>query len=275
MGGFVAAEQPGYRLTTVLMAALTTLFLQILSNFANDFGDTQTGIDNHERLGPKRTVQTGEVSASEMKAAIIFFSVLSLISGLLTIYYTSTLTTITSTVFVLIGIGAIAAAIKYTVGKNPYGYAGLGDLFVFIFFGIVAVCGTFYLATGKFDLRVLLPSTAMGMLSTGVLNLNNMRDRKNDQANGKHTIAVKLGIEKALIYHQLLIILPFVLLVIYTLLRQEAWTAYLFLLLAPLFIVDLAQIKTNKNAAELDPFLKKLALKTLLLTFVFGTSLLL
>lgn len=275
MGGFVAAKQTSFNLNTVLMAALTTLFLQILSNFANDYGDATSGIDNHKRVGPKRTVQSGEVTPGEMKLAMLVFSVLSLLSGLWLIFLTANLGATKALVFVLLGLAAIAAAIKYTVGKNPYGYAGLGDLFVFVFFGITAVGGTYFLATTHFEPIVLLPATAMGFFSTGVLNLNNMRDIENDQENGKMTLAVKLGARNALRYHQLLIYGALGLLVLFVLLSHADWTAYLFLLLLPVFVVDLRQIKAIKHPRDLDPFLKKLALKTLLLTIVFGISLLL
>lgn len=275
MGGFVAARQASFNLNTVLMAALTTLFLQILSNFANDYGDATSGIDNHKRVGPKRTVQSGEVTPEEMKQAMVVFSLLSLFSGLLMIFFTAGLGTVKSVFFVLLGLAAIAAAIKYTVGKNPYGYAGLGDLFVFVFFGLTAVVGTYFLATGHFDPVVLLPAAAMGFFSTGVLNLNNMRDIDNDQENGKLTLAVKLGPQNALRYHQMLIYGAMALLLVFVLLSNTGWTAYLFLLLLPVFVVDLQQIKAIHHPRDLDPFLKKLALKTLLLTIVFGITLLL
>lgn len=270
MGGVVASQHYKFNVLAVIMAAVTTLFLQILSNLANDYGDSSTGIDNDKRVGPKRTVQTGEISKSAMKRAIILFSFLSLGSGLILIFVATNLGIITSLIFILLGLGAIVAAIKYTVGRNPYGYIGLGDLFVFLFFGLLAVMGTFYLATGQWNPLVLLPASAMGMLSTGVLNLNNMRDIENDRMNHKNTLVVKLGLQKALVYHFLLILLPFVLLTLYLLLSGSSPLSYLFLLTIPLFSIDLVSISRIKGGAPLDPFLRKLALKTLLLTVVFG-----
>lgn len=270
MGGVVASQHYKFNVLAVIMAAVTTLFLQILSNLANDYGDSSTGIDNDKRVGPKRTVQTGEISKSAMKRAIILFSFLSLGSGLILIFVATNLGIITSLIFILLGLGAIVAAIKYTVGRNPYGYIGLGDLFVFLFFGLLAVMGTFYLATGQWNPLVLLPASAMGMLSTGVLNLNNMRDIENDRMNHKNTLVVKLGLQKALVYHFLLILLPFVLLTLYLLLSGSSPFSYLFLLTIPLFSIDLVSISRIKGGAPLDPFLRKLALKTLLLTVVFG-----
>ena len=270
MGGVVASQYARFNLKAVIMAAVTTLFLQILSNLANDYGDFSTGIDNDRRVGPKRTVQTGEISPGAMKNAIWLFALLSLVSGLLVIFWAADLDLSTSLLFLLLGLGAIAAAIKYTVGRNPYGYVGLGDLFVFLFFGMLAVGGTFYLATGMWDPLVLLPAAAMGLFSTGVLNLNNMRDVENDRINGKRTMVVKMGLRKAFLYHCLLILLPFALLSLYLVLSDASPWAYLFLLTLPLFSVDLMRIARIHGGAMLDPFLKKLALKTLLLTVVFG-----
>lgn len=252
------------------MAGLTTLLLQILSNFANDYGDFNKGTDDHNRLGPKRTVQNGEVTASEMKNAILITSFLALVSGLLLLFWFVSLPLIETVIFILLGLASIGAAIKYTTGKNPYGYAGLGDLFVFLFFGLVAVSGTYFLATLEWSYGVLIPSAAMGMFSTGVLNLNNIRDFSNDKEKGKKTLVVKLGVELAIGYHYLLVLLPFILLLIYNILENKSLASYLFLILLPLFLIDLRIIRKLKNTAELDPFLRKLALKTLLLTLVYG-----
>ncbi|HOI32896.1 MAG TPA: 1,4-dihydroxy-2-naphthoate octaprenyltransferase, partial [Bacteroidales bacterium] len=202
--------------------------------------------------------------------ALFTFSMLALISGLIMLFYFVQLPVIETILFIVLGIAAIAAAIKYTTGKNPYGYAGLGDFFVFLFFGLVAVTGTFYLATQSWSWTVLLPAIAMGLLSTGVLNLNNIRDFTNDKLKGKRTLAVKLGVDGAIYYHTMLISLPFVALIIYNLILQANWPAYLVLLLLPLFVIDLIKIRKLKNTAALDPFLKKLALKTLLFTLIYG-----
>ncbi len=270
MGGFLAANHPRFNLTAVILAGITTLFLQILSNLANDYGDSISGVDSTNRIGPARTVQSGEISPQQMKKAVLLFVVLSLLSGLLLINYTVGISSAISIVFILLGIVSIAAAIKYTVGKNPYGYAGLGDLFVFIFFGLLGVCGTYFLATINWDSAVLMPAAAMGLLSTGVLNLNNMRDAASDKLNGKNTMAVKIGARASLIYHTFLVLFPFLLLFIYVILRYNAFQSYAFLLLLPFFVLDLWNISNITDAQKLDPFLKKLAIKTLLLTLVFG-----
>ncbi|MBW6497825.1 MAG: 1,4-dihydroxy-2-naphthoate octaprenyltransferase [Bacteroidales bacterium] len=270
MGGMVAATHPRFNLKAVVMAAVTTLFLQILSNLANDYGDSRSGIDNEKRVGPKRTVQTGEITAQSMKKAVILFSALSLISGLLLIFWAADLSFKTSAIFVLLGLAAIIAAIKYTVGKNPYGYIGLGDLFVFLFFGLLGVGGTWFLATKSWDPLILLPATAMGLLSAGVLNLNNMRDFVNDRQNGKNTLVVKIGLRAAFVYHCIIVLLPFVLLGAYVLFSGVNPRVLLFLIFLPVFVVDLVKIKNSFGGALLDPFLRKLAVKTLLMTLFFG-----
>lgn len=272
MGGAVAFRYPGVNTTAVLVAALTTLLLQILSNFANDYGDAKTGLDNEGRLGPRRMVQSGHISRKEMKLAIQLMSLLSLISGLWLIFGVAGLKNSTAVIFVLLGLLSIAAAIKYTVGRNPYGYVGLGDLFVFLFFGVTGVAGTFYLAAPGFDPLVLLPASSLGFLSTAVLNLNNMRDLDHDKLNGKKTLAVSLGYGYARKYHIILIALSFLLLSAYNLLSGLTGMSWLFLLTVPLFAIDLVKIMKTNNKADLDPFLKKLALKTLLLTLLFATG---
>lgn len=270
MGGMIAANHPGFNLKAVVMVAITALFLQILSNLANDFGDSRKGVDNEKRVGPKRTVQSGEISPNSMKKAIVLLAFLALASGLILIFWAASLTLKTSAIFLLLGMGAIVSAIKYTVGKNPYGYVGLGDLFVFLFFGLLGVAGTWFLATKSWSWLILLPSAAMGLFSAGVLNLNNMRDIENDRLNGKNTLAVKLGLQKAFIYHCLLVLLPFVLLSAFVLLVKADQRVFLFVMTLPLFLVDLVRIKNSFGGAALDPFLRKLALKTLLITIVFG-----
>jgi 1,4-dihydroxy-2-naphthoate octaprenyltransferase len=270
MGGALAFRFPGFNSWAVVMAGLTTLLLQILSNFANDYGDAKTGLDNEGRLGPSRMVQSGQISRKEMKLAIQLMSILSLTSGLLLIFGAAGLSNTIAVIFVLLGIASIAAAIKYTVGKNPYGYVGLGDLFVFLFFGLTGVSGTYFLATPEWNLLVLLPSAALGMLSAAVLNLNNMRDLDNDGANGKITLAVNLGFIRARVYHIILVMLPFILLAAYVYLSGLKGPAWLFVLTLPLFVADLIQIMKTTDKADLDPFLKKLALKTLLLTLLFA-----
>lgn len=275
MGSFLAIHNGNYNWTIVILAAVTTLFLQILSNLANDYGDSMKGTDNVDRLGPKRTVQSGEISPRQMKYAILLFVVLSLISGLLLLYFSFQGDFLKALIFFVIGIGAIVAAIKYTVGKSAYGYSGLGDLFVFLFFGLAGVLGTYYLNTKALDLDIILPAISLGFLSMGVLNLNNMRDTENDIKSGKHTMASRLGYNHARRYHALLITGALFCALIFVILNYSSQWNFLFLLTIPLFVKDLFSVFRQNEQAKLDPFLKKLAIATLLFTLTFGIGILL
>lgn len=274
MGSLLAVYDGVYNWTVINLAIITTLFLQILSNLANDFGDSRKGTDNPNRLGPQRTVQSGEISSKQMKVAIIVFVVLSLIAGLSLLYFAFGNHRWKILIFILIGIGAVVAAIKYTVGKKAYGYSGYGDVFVFLFFGIIGVAGTYYLNTNLLKWDILLPATSIGFFSVGVLNLNNMRDIENDIKSGKKTVASKFGFERAKLYQEFLIHGGGVASTIFIVLNyQSAWNL-LYMLLMPLFLIDLLKINKTKEKALLDPFLKKLAISTLLFSIVFGLGLL-
>lgn len=273
LGGFLAARLAingeFFYPFPILFAAITAVLLQILSNLANDYGDFKKGTDNIKRVGPQREMQSGAISEQEMKRGLAFTAMLCLISGALLIFVFAGLTWQELAVFAVLGLGAVLAALLYTLGKRPYGYRGLGDLFCFLFFGWAAVAGTFYLATKSLDFSVLLPASAMGFLSNAVLNINNMRDYENDKASGKNSLVVKLGLKKAFIYHCLLIGGAFVCLTIYLVLHQAAWYSYLFLLLSILFIKDLIAIKKTKPEL-LDPFLGRQVKHSFLLVVVYG-----
>lgn len=274
LGGFLSYFSGHFRWDVTLLAMLTTLFLQILSNFANDYGDYSHGVDNNNRSGPERSIQKGSITQRQMKVAIIIMALLSLLTGGLLIgtsfhYHIS----FRSIIFFAMGIVSIAAAVYYTIGKNPYGYFGLGDLFVFIFFGLIAVGGTFYLNTHYFDIMILLPAASIGMLSVGVLNLNNLRDHENDKKSGKKTIVVKIGPVLAKKYHAFLISLPFIFLIIYSILSYKSYWQFLFVVLLPLLFINLRALKEEPE--ELDPYLKKLAISSLTIVMVFGLGLVL
>ncbi|MEO6681796.1 MAG: 1,4-dihydroxy-2-naphthoate polyprenyltransferase [Ginsengibacter sp.] len=276
LGSFLARHNGYFDISVLIYALLTTLFMQILSNLANDYGDTIHGVDNHQRVGPKRTVQSGEITLTQMKWGIVIFTILSLLSGIwLLVIGTKGINV--SSIFILLGIGllAIAAAIKYTIGKNPYGYIGLGDIAVFLFFGLTGVIGTYFLHTHRIDALEFLPAISVGLLSTGVLNLNNLRDRDNDRVSGKITMVVRLGIEKARMYHALLLGLAMASAVIYTFLNYNEPGQFLYLLSFPLFIMSIRAVYTNTDPGKLDPELKKLALATLLFAVTFGVGLIL
>jgi 1,4-dihydroxy-2-naphthoate polyprenyltransferase len=270
MGSFLAAGFRVFSLPICLFTALTSVLLQILSNLANDYGDYTHGADNTDRIGPQRGLQSGTISITGMRNAIIFVAILTLICGCSLLYLASIQFSI-FLFFLLIGLLCIIAAIKYTMGKNPYGYSGLGDIAVFIFFGIVGVDGTFYLQSHTFPLRMLLPACTLGLLSVGVLNVNNMRDITSDTDTGKHTIVVRIGLARAKIYHLLLIIVSFMSLIWFTLLNWNSLWQWIFIITLPLFIVHLNNIMKS-DSASMDKYLKHLAMSTLLLVLCFGIS---
>lgn len=274
-GGFLAISVKKYQWITLLFAVLTTIFLQILSNLANDYGDAIKGTDNEHRTGPERTVQSGRISPSQMKNGIIMFALLSFLSGLILLYVGFGKNFYYSLIFVGLGIAAIAAAIQYTVGSKAYGYKGLGDVFVFLFFGLLGVTGTWFLNTLHWQWDILLPASAMGLLSAGVLNLNNMRDMDNDHNSGKRTVAGFLGYDAARIYHLILITGAFLTATVYVAFHGRGILNFLFILSVPIFIRDLIQIFKTKEKHTLDPYLKKLALSSLLFSILFGVGLLL
>ena len=271
MGSFLAAGSHAFSWAIFGLAVLTTTFLQILSNFANDYGDTVSGVDTVERTVATRAVQTGAITRQEMTRAIILMSVLSFISGSLLIFKglenTSTQTILT---FFGIGILAIIAAITYTVGKRPYGYMGFGDISVLIFFGWVGVLGTYYLHTHEFNWLNLLPATSCGLFAVGVLNINNIRDIDSDIKTGKNSIPVRLGKDKAVVYHWFLLIGGFVCAVIYASVIAPSWFNWLFIITLPLLIKIGKGVQNGKNPAQIDPFLKVMALTTLLFVITFG-----
>jgi 1,4-dihydroxy-2-naphthoate polyprenyltransferase len=276
MGSFLAWSEGSFRWVIFLFATLTTLLLQVLSNFANDYGDFASGADNKERIGPRRLVQSGEISPNQMKKGITATIILALLSGLSLIWFGArgkdNLIILT---FVILGVGAIVAAIKYTVGKNPYGYRGLGDISVFLFFGLIGVLGTHFLHTGGFNPWHALPASAIGLLSAGVLNLNNLRDYESDKKAHKRTIVVWLGNQRAKYYHLVLIIISAVLGPLYVIFNYHSAYQFLFLLAFPLFFRNVIAVFRYNDPMELYPELKRLALATLFFAVTFGIGMVL
>lgn len=264
----------GYKLAVFVLALITAVLLQILSNLANDLGDHQHGTDNKDRMGPQRAVQSGTISPSAMKHAMIICGAFAFASGvaLITVALGCSLPTLA---FLIIGLLAIGAAVKYTFGKDPYGYAGWGDVSVFLFFGIVGVCGTFYLHTRHFAAPVLLPAIAFGLFSAGVLNVNNMRDITNDAASGKRTLVVRIGATNAKLYHTLLVIGAQLGLVGFALMADLGWSMWLFLLMTPGFFIHLRRVLTSTGPKALDPQLKVLAMGTFITALLFSLGLIL
>jgi len=274
MGSFLAAFHHEFHWSIFILAALTTLFLQTISNLANDYGDAEKGVDNEQRIGPKRGLQAGAITPQQMRNVIILFILLSLITGILLIIEgTKGMEFSYGIILFIIGIAAIIAAMKYTMGKNPYGYLGFGDFFVFLFFGLVGVIGTYFLHTHKLSLLEFLPAISMGCFSTGVLNLNNLRDRENDAAHGKHTLVVKLGLQKAKHYHATLLIIGMMAAIVYSLLAYATWFKWIYLLSFIGVFKSITVVYKNEKPAELYPELKRLSLSTLAFSILFGLGL--
>jgi 1,4-dihydroxy-2-naphthoate octaprenyltransferase len=248
-------------------AIITTLGLQILSNFANDYGDGVKGTDNEDRVGPKRALQSGAITAPEMKKAIVITSLLTLLSAVLLIYFAFTDTNLYYSLFYLVlGILAILSAIRYTVGSKAYGYRGLGDVFVFVFFGLVSTMGVNFLYSKQIDIELFLPAMAIGFLSVGVLNLNNMRDEASDRKAGKNTLVVKIGGKKAKLYHYFLVTFAMALILVFAFINSFKFDQYLFLLAYIPLTKHLSTVYKNNEPRALDPELKKLALSTFALS---------
>lgn len=274
MGSALAVAAGVFSWWIVGLAAFTTILLQILSNMANDYGDFVNGKDNAERIGPTRMVQSGKISPRSMLRGILVIGLLAAISGVaLIILGTAGIDIVNLLIFGILGIAAIVAAMKYTVGKNPYGYRGWGDVFVFIFFGLVGVMGTYFLHVQSLRWDLLLPASAMGLLSTSVLNMNNMRDYEADKNAGKNTIVVMLGTKNAAVYHLFLVGGAVLMAVIYTFINYHSAWQWLFLLVLPIFMLNLKKVFSYKNSIELYPELGKLAMGTLLFACFFGLGL--
>ena len=276
LGGFLAysvGPSTGSETLTIVFCALTAMLLQMLCNFANDYGDFKKGVDGIHRVGPQRELQSGAITEKEMRYGIAVVGAMCLVSGVL-LFVFARLSWQELAVFATLGIAAILAALFYTLGKRPYGYRGLGDLYCFLFFGWAAVAGPFYLATKTLDFSVLLPASAMGFLSNAVLNINNMRDIENDRASGKNSLVVKLGPKRAFVYHCLLIVGAFVCLTVFLILKRTPYYTYAFWLLFPLFLKDLIAIKKTKPEL-LDPYLGRQVKHSFLLVLVFGVLMLL
>ena len=270
VGGGMAVRTGFFDWRICVCALLATLGFQILSNYANDYGDGVKGTDNADRVGPARAMQSGLLTAADLKKGIVVTSILTIFIVIYLIYIAfGADQLVLSLVFMFLGISAIVSAIKYTVGKSAYGYKGLGDVFVFIFFGLVAVMGSYFLYAQELPLYHFLGAVTIGLLSTTVLHLNNMRDRVQDQKVGKNTLAVMLGKDGALRYHNILFGFSIL-----------SWLGYLLLSNAQpiLFISCLAflpllghfiKVQKTKDHTALDPQLKVVALSTFLLSVVF------
>lgn len=272
LGSGLALHVDSFDLTTALLTLTTALLLQLLSNLANDLGDYSKGTDQTGgRLGPMRGVQSGKITPHQMKAGIVITSLTTMISGLvllLRLYNIIGLKVVV--VFLILGFFSLLSALFYTLGHRPYGYKGWGDFFAFLFFGPIAVIGTYYLQAQIVDFRAILPSIGMGLLSGMILNVNNMRDIDNDGRSNKRTIAVRLGLKQAKLYHATLMLLMYACFLIFSFLYADSpWYRYGYAIIFIFQFILLTHI-FKKEGRELDPYLRKTALSAFLLAILFS-----
>lgn len=256
--------------TIFWLAIVTTIGFQVLSNFANDYGDGIKGSDKN-RTGEARMVASGVITPKQMKNAMIVTTIITLLVAILLIFIAFGKENFGYAIlFFFLGIASIIAAIKYTVGKSAYGYSGFGDLFVFLFFGLLSVVGSYFLYTKQLNFLIFLPATAVGFLSTAVLNLNNLRDFEQDKINQKNTLVVKLGINNAKKYHYFLIFGALFASSIFVILNFSSIVQLLFLIAFIPLMKNLVTVAKNNQLSELDSELKKVALSTFLFAIIFG-----
>ena len=271
VGSFYAMHKGLFDWEIFCLALLTTLGLQILSNFANDYGDGIKGTDNETRIGPERAVQSGAISVKQMKKGIVLTSILTFLIAVLLIYISFGKENFLYTfLFLFLGVASIVAALKYTIGSSAYGYRGLGDVFVFLFFGLLSVLGSYFLYAKELDILLALPACAVGLLSTGVLNLNNMRDETSDRASNKNTLVVLIGGKKAKIYHFIIVILAMIFWIVFAFLKDFKPVQYLFLIGFIPLVLHLKRVYAYQNPKEYDPELKVLAISTFLISILFS-----
>lgn len=273
MGTFLAAADGVWRWPVAALALLTAALLQILSNLANDYGDSVHGADRvSERQGPRRAVQSGAISAESMRRAILLTTLLAMLAGLGLVLVSFGARQLPAVLlFLTVGAAAIWAAIRYTVGRRPYGYAGLGDLFVLIFFGWVGVIGAYYLQAHTWQPLIFLPATSCGLLAVAVLNVNNMRDILSDQKAGKQSLPVRLGLGGARRYHTGLLSGAWLAALAYVLLTGAHPWQFLFLVVTPLLIRHGLAIWRTPGE-QFDPLLRQMASLSLFFVLAFGVG---
>lgn len=273
MGAFLAAASNAFRWDVFALCSATTVILQMLSNLANDYGDSVHGADHVGRTGPQRAVQSGAIPAASMRNAVALFALLALVCGVSLLRVSFGWNLRAFGFFLVLGVLCIVAAVTYTIGRKPYGYAGLGDLAVLVFFGLVGVVGSYYLYTSSWQPLHLLPAMSCGFFSMAVLNINNVRDIEADRHAGKRSIPVRMGKDKAATYHWLLLSAGWVCALSYDLINFRSPFQFVFVITLPLFIHNGMAVR-YKAQHELDPWLRQLALSTLLFVTLFGVGLL-
>ena len=255
----------------IVLTVLTTVSLQILSNMSNELGDWLSGVDGQGREGPKYGIEGGGLTEDQMRSCIRIMVLACCILGLGMIRASfKTILRIESECLVVLGAAAIWAAMHYTLGEKPYGYRGLGDIFVFIFFGLVPVAGGYYVCAQTLDFTTLIPGAAIGLFSVGVLNVNNIRDMKSD-AGTRITVPIKLGEHRAKVYHTILIAGGWMLMLLFTVLFTKGWLPYLYILTLPLYVKHIAGV-WKRSGRELDPMLPMLVISTFIFALLAGTG---
>ena len=280
IGSFYSFFLQKFDILIFILALLTAISYQILSNFANDYGDGILGTDDN-RIGPKRSIASGEISTSELKKAISINIFISVSLSYFLIKYSFGTNYYLLLIFLILSILSVVAAIKYTMGKSPYGYKGLGDIFVFVFFGLISVMGSSFLYTLKLDFNLLPIAVSLGFLCVGVLNLNNIRDIENDAKMKKKTIPTRIGFKLSKYYHYFLITLPIILTIFWAnqfsifdyatresdMTKENFEISYnhflIILALIPL-LFHLAKVHLAKVPMQFKPLLKQLALSIFL-----------
>jgi len=273
VGTALARYQGQFNWPIFILALLTTVGFQVTSNFANDYGDGVKGTDNKDRIGPARALQSGSISRRALKKGVLVSVIISMFLALALVYLAFGLDNLPYiAVFLVLGLLSIWAAIKYTVGSNAYGYRGMGDLFVFLFFGLLGVLGSMFLYTKSLDWNALFPAVAIGLLCVAVLNLNNLRDIASDKKHGKITTVVKMGFEKGKRYHFFLILMALICFSLFILTKGFGWKQSFFMLAFLPLLIHLRKVNQTTNPGNLDTELKKVALSTFLLSLLFLIS---
>lgn len=268
VGTTLAWWQGHFNPLVALLALVTAGLLQILSNLANDYGDAVKGSDKPDRIGPLRGMQKGVITQEQMKKALMVTVGLICLSGL-ALLFTAYESVADFIGFVVLGCVSIIAAITYTVGTRPYGYIGLGDISVLMFFGWLSVMGSWYLQAHTLEAVTFLPATACGLLATAVLNINNLRDINSDRENGKNTLAVRLGPVNARRYHTVLLIGAPLCLAVFNLLALHSLWGWLFILSLPLLIKQARFVMSHHEPADMPPMLERTVKAALLTNLLF------
>ncbi len=256
-----------------ILALLTAIGFQITSNFANDYGDGVKGTDNEDRIGPKRALQSGRLTRKELKRGIIISIIINIFFVIAVVFLAFGLENIEYLIlFIALGGLSIWAAIKYTIGSSAYGYRGLGDVFVFLFFGLLAVLGTMFLYTKNMTLMSVLPAISIGVFSTGVLNLNNLRDHDSDKNATKNTLVVQMGYTNGIKYHTCLLLVGLLSILVFIVLNFQCYIQLIPLVVFVPIVLHLKRVYRTEKPYLLDPELKKLAFSVFLMAFLFYIS---